>query len=52
MVGGTDQPLGQNVGLTGAAVALADPAGAWVEAELGAMSGDEDPPPTRSRPER
>lgn len=42
MVDGSHLPFEDNVGLTQAAVALAHPAGAWVEAELGAVPGDED----------
>ena len=42
MVDGSHLPFEQNVELTCAAVALAHPAGAWVEAELGAVPGDED----------
>jgi tagatose 1,6-diphosphate aldolase GatY/KbaY len=42
MVDGSHLPFGQNIELTRAAVALAHPAGAWVEAELGAIPGDED----------
>ena len=42
MVDGSHLPFEDNVGLTRAAVALAHPAGAWVEAELGAVPGDED----------
>src|SRR3954453_9952658 len=42
MVDGSHLPFGQNIELTRAAVALAHPAGAWVEAELGGIPGDED----------
>ena len=42
MVDGSHLSFEDNVGLTRAAVALAHPAGAWVEAELGAVPGDED----------
>ena len=42
MVDGSHLPFEQNVELTCAAVALAHPAGVWVEAELGAVPGDED----------
>ena len=39
MVDGSHLPFEDNIELTRAAVALAHPAGAWVEAELGADSG-------------
>ena len=42
MVDGSQLPFEDNIALTRAAVALAHPAGAWVEAELGAVPGDED----------
>ena len=42
MVDGSHLPFEDNVELTRAAVAVAHPAGAWVEAELGAVPGDED----------
>ena len=42
MVDGSHLPFEDNIALTRAAVALAHPAGAWVEAELGAVPGDED----------
>jgi len=42
MVDGSHLPFEENVALTGAAVAAARPYGAWVEAELGAVTGDED----------
>jgi tagatose 1,6-diphosphate aldolase GatY/KbaY len=42
MVDGSHLSFEDNVKLTRAAVALAHPAGAWVEAELGAVPGDED----------
>jgi tagatose 1,6-diphosphate aldolase GatY/KbaY len=42
MVDGSHLPFEDNIELTEAAVALAHPAGAWVEAELGAVPGDED----------
>jgi tagatose 1,6-diphosphate aldolase GatY/KbaY len=42
MVDGSHLPFEDNVELTRAAAALAHPAGAWVEAELGAVPGDED----------
>jgi ketose-bisphosphate aldolase len=42
MVDGSHLPFEDNIELTRAAVALAHPAGAWVEAELGAVPGDED----------
>ena len=42
MVDGSHLPFEENIELTRAAVALAHPSGAWVEAELGAIPGDED----------
>jgi tagatose 1,6-diphosphate aldolase GatY/KbaY len=42
MVDGSHLSFEDNVELTCAAVALAHPAGVWVEAELGAVPGDED----------
>ena len=42
MVDGSHLQFEDNIELTRAAVALAHPAGAWVEAELGAVPGDED----------
>jgi tagatose 1,6-diphosphate aldolase GatY/KbaY len=42
MVDGSHLSLEDNVEFTCAAVALAHPAGVWVEAELGAVPGDED----------
>jgi tagatose 1,6-diphosphate aldolase GatY/KbaY len=42
MVDGSHLPFEQNVALTAAAVEAARPFGAWVEAELGALAGDED----------
>lgn len=42
MVDGSTLDLGANAELTSAAVALARPYGAWVEAELGHIAGDED----------
>ena len=42
MVDGSHLPFEENVNLTRAAVAAARPYGAWVEAELGAVSGHED----------
>jgi ketose-bisphosphate aldolase len=42
MVDGSHLPFAENIELTRAAVALAHPSGAWVEAELGAIPGDED----------
>jgi tagatose 1,6-diphosphate aldolase GatY/KbaY len=42
MVDGSHLPFEDNIELTRAAVALAHPAGVWVEAELGAVPGDED----------
>jgi tagatose 1,6-diphosphate aldolase GatY/KbaY len=42
MVDGSHLAFEDNIELTRAAVALAHPAGAWVEAELGAVPGDED----------
>ena len=52
MVDGSHLPFGQNIELTRAAVALAHPAGAWVEAELGGDPGRRGPsPPTPPRPE-
>jgi tagatose 1,6-diphosphate aldolase GatY/KbaY len=42
MVDGSHLPFEDNIELTRAAVALAHPAGTWVEAELGAVPGDED----------
>jgi tagatose 1,6-diphosphate aldolase GatY/KbaY len=42
MVDGSHLSFQDNVELTCAAVALAHPAGVWVEAELGAVPGDED----------
>ncbi len=42
MVDGSHLPFEQNVALTRAAVEAARPHGAWVEAELGAIPGDED----------
>ncbi len=42
MVDGSHLPFEQNVALTAEAVRLAGPAGAWIEGELGAVTGDED----------
>jgi tagatose 1,6-diphosphate aldolase GatY/KbaY len=42
MVDGSHLPFEDNIALTRAAVAIAHPAGVWVEAELGAVPGDED----------
>jgi len=42
MVDGSHLPFEDNIELTLAGVALAHPAGVWVEAELGAVPGDED----------
>jgi tagatose 1,6-diphosphate aldolase GatY/KbaY len=42
MVDGPQLPFEDNIELTRAAVALDHPAGAWMEAELGAVPGDED----------
>lgn len=42
MVDGSHLPFGENLALTRKAVALAHEAGVWVEAELGALAGDED----------
>jgi ketose-bisphosphate aldolase len=42
MVDGSHLPLDENVALTRAVVAEAHAAGAWVEAELGGLAGDED----------
>ena len=56
MVDGSHLPFEDNIALTRAAVAIARPAGVWVEAELGAVSGDEDvstdatPPQTMTHP--
>ena len=42
MADGSHLPFEDNIALTRAAVAIAHPAGVWVEAELGAVAGDED----------
>lgn len=42
MVDGSHLPFEDNIALTRDAVAIAHPAGVWVEAELGAVPGDED----------
>ncbi|HWE13479.1 MAG TPA: class II fructose-bisphosphate aldolase [Solirubrobacteraceae bacterium] len=42
MIDGSGLAFDQNVGLTSRVVELAHPYGAWVEAELGAIAGDED----------
>jgi len=42
MIDGSHLPFEENVALTREVVARAHAAGAWVEAELGALSGDED----------
>jgi fructose-bisphosphate aldolase class II/tagatose 1,6-diphosphate aldolase GatY/KbaY len=42
MIDGSHLPFEENVALTRAVVERARAAGAWVEAELGALSGDED----------
>jgi ketose-bisphosphate aldolase len=42
MVDGSHLPFAENVALTRAVVAQAHDAGVWVEAELGALAGDED----------
>ena len=42
MVDGSHLSFEDNIELTRAAVAIAHPAGVWVEAELGAVPGDED----------
>ena len=42
MVDGSQLPFAENVALTRAVVADAHGAGVWVEAELGALAGDED----------
>ncbi|WP_326731601.1 class II fructose-bisphosphate aldolase [Streptomyces phaeochromogenes] len=42
MVDGSHLPFAENVALTRKAVELAHDAGVWVEAELGALAGDED----------
>jgi ketose-bisphosphate aldolase len=42
MIDGSHLPFEENVALTRAVVARAHAAGAWVEAELGALTGDED----------
>jgi len=42
MVDGSHLPFAENVALTRAVVAQAQDAGVWVEAELGALAGDED----------
>jgi len=42
MVDGSQLPFAENVALTRAVVAHAHDAGVWVEAELGALAGDED----------
>ncbi|MFJ2442882.1 class II fructose-bisphosphate aldolase [Streptomyces sp. NPDC087658] len=42
MVDGSHLPFAENVALTRAAVRRAHDAGVWVEAELGALAGDED----------
>jgi tagatose 1,6-diphosphate aldolase GatY/KbaY len=52
MVDGSHLPFEDNVELTRAAVAVAHSAGAWVEAELGAVPGDEDVGSPLSAPKR
>ena len=51
MIDGSHLSFEENVALTRSVVERAHAAGAWVEAELGALSGDEDapatPPPAR-----
>jgi ketose-bisphosphate aldolase len=42
MIDGSHLDFADNVALTRAAVRIAHPAGVWVEAELGAIGGDED----------
>jgi ketose-bisphosphate aldolase len=42
MVDGSHLPLGENIALTAEVVRRAHDHGAWVEAELGAIAGDED----------
>lgn len=42
MIDGSHLPFEENIAITQAAVALARATGAWVEGELGAISGDED----------
>jgi ketose-bisphosphate aldolase len=56
MADGSHLPFEDNIALTRAAVAIAHPAGVWVEEELGAIPGDEDvstdatPPQTMTDP--
>lgn len=42
MVDGSHLPFAQNARMAARAVAIAEPYGAWVEAELGVIAGDED----------
>ena len=42
MIDGSHLPFEENVAVTRRVVERAHAAGAWVEAELGALSGDED----------
>ena len=45
MIDGSQLPFDENVAVTRRVVERAHAAGAWVEAELGALSGDEDTRP-------